>query len=208
MPLPYPPGARALARPPAVEPCPACRAPLGRGYPTCLTCADKVDAHWQADWVALLAATGPDADERDLATTVLRATPGTHPWTCTDWAMRLLPCPACRSELGTGPSCVHCAKSDQARWVWDHTAPAGAITANEHTLRLAVAALRGADHHRDNILAYWRLTLPFLLVGEVPTPVEASRIRVHLLAGLGEDLAEAGSLAEMSTLTPLPWRSA
>ncbi|GAA2968910.1 hypothetical protein [Actinokineospora diospyrosa] len=201
---PYPPGARLLARPEAVEPCPTCTDPLGRGYPTCLTCADRVDAHWKADWAVL--ADGA-ADERELAAEVLAAPPGTHPWTCVDWAMRLQSCPVCRAELGTGPACLHCAKADQVRWAWDHAAPAGAITANEHALRLAVAALRGAGERRDTVLAFWRLSLPFLLVGAVATPVQVGRIRVHLIAGRVDELAEAPGFAAMAALADLPWRS-
>ncbi|RLK59749.1 hypothetical protein [Actinokineospora cianjurensis] len=201
MPLPYPPGARLLARPEAVEPCPTCADPLGRGYRTCPTCADPVDALWKADWDAL-----PADDE--LPATVLAAPVGTHAWTCVDWAMRLLSCPVCRTELGTGPACLHCAKSDQARWAWDHTAPAGAMTANEHAIRMAVAALRGAGERRDTVIAFWRLALPHLLVGAVPTQAQVGRIRVHLIAGRHEELDEAPGFAEMAALADLPWRSA
>ncbi|GAA3026482.1 hypothetical protein [Actinokineospora globicatena] len=205
MPLPYPPGARLQARPESVEPCPTCADPLGRGYPTCLTCADRVDALWKADWDALAAGA---EDERELAATVLAAPVGSHPWTCVDWAMRLLSCPVCRGELGTGPACLHCAKADQARWAWDHAAPAGAMTANEHAIRLAVAALRGAGERRDTVVAFWRLSLPHLLVGAVPSQAQVGRIRVHLIAGRFDDLAEAPGFAAMAALADLPWRSA
>ncbi|WP_026423005.1 hypothetical protein [Actinokineospora inagensis] len=203
MPLPYPPGARLAARPQRVEPCPTCGDPVGRGYPACLTCAERVDELWLADWVALRG----DTDERELAATVLAAPAGTHPWTCADWAMRLIACPVCRAELGTGAGCVHCAKTDQSRWAWDHGAPATAMTGNEHTLRLAVAALRGAGEQRANVTGFWRLALPFLLVGAVPTPVQTSRIRVHLIAGRVDELGEADGFAAMAALAELPWRS-
>ncbi|WP_018682506.1 hypothetical protein [Actinokineospora enzanensis] len=208
MPQPYPPGARLLARPETVEPCPACADPLGRGYPTCLTCADRVDAYWRADWDALVAEQPGEADERELAATVLAGAPADHPWTCVDWAMRQSSCPLCRAELGAGLACVHCAKADEARWAWDHAAMPGSMTANEHMLRLAVAALRATTPHRDNVLTYWRLVLPFLLVGGLPTPVQAGRVRIHLLAGRADELAEAGSLADMADLADLPWRTA
>ncbi|GLZ41549.1 hypothetical protein [Actinokineospora sp. NBRC 105648] len=199
---PYPPGARLLTRPDTAAPCPSCGGLVGRGYPTCLTCADRVDAYWLADWAAQLAITGAAEDE--LPALVLAAPTGEYPWTCTDWAMRQAPCVVCRGELGTGPGCAACAKADQARWAWDF-APEADMTPNEHALRLAVAALRGPA--RDNVATYWRLSLPYLLTGELPTPAQAGRIRIHLLAGRADDLAEADGFAGMAALTDLPWRA-
>ncbi len=207
---PYPPGARLLARPDAAKPCPACGDPVGRGYPTCVTCADRVDAYWRADWAALLESGGIAAgepEERELAGLVLADHPGAHPWTCVDWALRLVACPLCRAESGAGdPGCVHCATADQARWAWDHAAGPKTMTRNEHALRLAVATLRAAAHRRPRAVAYWRLALPLLLVGEAPTTAQASRIRTHLLADRFDELAEADTFAAMAAVPDLPWR--
>ncbi|WP_091453133.1 hypothetical protein [Actinokineospora iranica] len=208
---PYPPGGRLPARPDAAKPCPACGDLVGRGYPTCVTCADRVDTYWRADWAALLEGEGVTEgapEERELATLVLADDLGAHPWTCLDWAMRLVTCPLCRTELGTGnPGCMSCANADQNRWAWDHAAVPKTMTRNEHALRLAVATLRAARHRRKSVVAFWHLSLPFVLAGATPTARQARRIRTHLLANRHEDLAEADSLTAMAILPDLPWRT-
>ncbi|MFC5286926.1 hypothetical protein ACFPM7_07670 [Actinokineospora guangxiensis] len=200
---PYPPGARLLARPEVVRACASCGDPLGRGYPGCTTCADTVDAYWRADWDALRG----DDDERELAAAVLAEVAGVYPWTCTDWALRLVPCPACRVELATGDAgCLTCSRADQARWAWDHGGMPKAMTANEHALRMAVAILRASTRRRSTVVSFWRLVLPFLLVGDTFTTAQARRIKTLLLAGRYDELAEARGYAEMTALPDLPWR--
>jgi len=208
---PYPPGARLLGRPALAKPCSACGDLVGRGYPDCPNCAERVDAYWLADWGALLSGNGVaegTPEERELATLVLADEPGSHPWTCDDWAMRRTPCPECRAELGSGAlDCLVCASADQARWAWDHTAPPGAMRPDEHSLRLAVACLRSAERRRPGIVGFWRLALPFLLVGENPTRAQARRIRTYLMAGREDELSAADGIAAMASLPPLPWRT-
>ncbi|HVK24105.1 MAG TPA: hypothetical protein VM677_22360 [Actinokineospora sp.] len=208
---PYPPGARRLGRPHAAVPCPACGELVGRGYPACKSCTDRIDAYWLADWAALLDTEGVVAgepEERDLVARVFAAEPGTHPWTCTDWAMRLTVCPTCRAELGTGDSgCLRCAGADQSRWAWDYAAMPNSMTHNEHVLRVTVAGLRAAHRRRDNQVAYWRLSLPFLITGEAVTAAQAQRVRTYLLAGRTEELSAGGSFADMAALPDLPWRA-
>jgi len=165
-----------------------------------------------ADWAALLDAesvVAGEPEERELANRVLVDSPGTHPWTCTDWAMRLLICQSCRAELGTGEaSCLSCAGADQTRWAWDHTGMPLSMTYNEHLMRVAVSYLRAADRRRANVVAYWRLLLPFLLTGETPVDGQDRRLRTFLLAGRTEELNAAGSISAMSALPDLPWRDA
>lgn len=207
---PYPPGARLLARPEVALPCAECGQLLGRGYSTCTACTDRVDAYWQADWEALLQRGGVAAgtpEERELAGAVVGARPGAYAWTCTDWALRLIECPSCRAELGAGdPGCLSCAGADQGRWAWDHAGVPKAMTHNEHLLRLAVAELRAAERRRAGRVAFWRLTLPFLLVGDTFTAAQARRVRTLLLAGRTEELDEADGYAAMVALPDLPWR--
>lgn len=178
---------------------------------TCKSCTSRVDAYWQADWAALLDAEGVVAgqpEERALIARVFLAAPGTYPWTCTDWAMRLTVCSMCRAELGTGDSgCLACASADQARWAWDYAGMPASMTYNEHVLRVAVTCLRAAHHKRDSQVAFWRLSIPFLLIGETATPAQAQRIRTYLLAGRTEELSAGSSFAALAALPDLPWRS-
>ncbi|WP_367132982.1 hypothetical protein [Saccharothrix sp. HUAS TT1] len=207
---PFPPGARRVARPAAVSPCPSCGDLAGRGYPGCRFCAELVDQYWLLDWQELLAAeqlAEGGAGERELAELVLADEVGLHPWTCTDWAMTLLACSQCGEELATGPvDCVRCAMADNLRWSWDHTGHPAAMTAGEHALRVARATLRAPHRGRAAIVGAWRLLLPFLLVGELPTVGQVRRIRAAVLAGAYPELARCAGYVELASLPELPWR--
>ncbi|AHH93884.1 hypothetical protein GCM10010174_90610 [Kutzneria viridogrisea] len=173
-------------------------------------CAELVDQFWAADWRALLAAKSVapgGTEERELAELLLADEVGRHPWTCTDWAMTLLRCSACGAELGAGPlSCLRCKVADEGRWAWDHMGFPTRMTGNEHALRVARAVLRAPHRQRDTVLRGWRLSLPFLLVGELPTSGQAQRIRAFVLAERDEELVRCRSLEEMAGLPGVPWR--
>lgn len=208
--LPYPPGTRSGDRPAAAKPCSTCGELTGRGYPSCLGCAEVVDQLWLADWLALLAAervsAGTEA-ERSLAAEVLLAADGTYAWTCTDWALRLLRCEECAGELGAGdPVCLSCAAADASRWSWSEAAPPGSLTPGERLLRLAVLALRAPQRRRASVVSAWRLAVPFLLVGEVVTAAHLRGIRSAVLAGRYADLALLDRVVELANLPLLPWR--
>ncbi|MBV8933224.1 MAG: hypothetical protein JOZ47_17185 [Kutzneria sp.] len=208
---PFPPGTRRAPRPTEVLPCAACGELAGRGYPTCRPCTEFADRLWLVDWQALLAAEqvgAEGADERRLAEQVLAGEVGRYPWTCTDWAMSLVRCPACGAELGTGVmSCLRCRIADEARWAWDHAGRPVRMTGNEHALRVARTVLRAPHRQRETIVHGWRLALPFLLIGESPRAEQARRIRAYVLAKRYEELAECHSLAEMARLPGVPWRT-
>jgi hypothetical protein len=207
---PFPPGARRVARPAAVSPCPSCGDLAGRGYPACRFCAELVDQYWLLDWQELLAAeqlAEGGAGERELAELVLADEVGRHPWTCTDWAMTLLACTRCGEELATGPAdCVRCAMADGLRWSWDHAGHPEAISAGEHALRVARATLRAPHRSRAATVGAWRLLLPFLLVGELPTVGQVRRIRAAVLAGAYADLAGCTTHVELASFPEVPWR--
>jgi hypothetical protein len=173
-------------------------------------CTELVDQFWLVDWQALVTAerVAPGGgEERELAESVLADEVGRHPWTCTDWAMTLLECSACGAELGTGRrDCVPCTMADERRWAWDHQGHPGAMTGNEHELRVSRAVLRAEHRHRPTTVQSCRLALPFVLVGESTEPGEARRLKAHLLAGGYDDLAACRSYAEMASLPFLPWR--
>ena len=208
--LPYPPGTRSGDRPAAAKPCSTCGELTGRGYPSCLGCAEVVDQLWLADWLDLIAAERVSAgteSERALAARVLSSTEGSFAWTCTDWAMRLLRCDECGGELGAGdPVCLTCAAVDASRWSWPESAPPGSVTPAERTLRLAVLALRAPQRRRVSVVSTWRLAVPFLLVGEPVTAAQLRGIRVGVLAGRYADLAGLDRVVELANLPLLPWR--
>jgi hypothetical protein len=206
----YPPGSRRVARPAAAVPCSNCGELVGRGYPDCVICAERIDELWSADWQALLdekhVNPGTPA-ERELATLVSTDPAARYSWTCTDWALWLLRCPECGGQLASGErGCVICAAADNHRWAYDHEAMPHAMTGNEHALRVAVAGLRAPHRHRATILAGWRLLLPFLFVGDLPTTQQAQRIRALVLAGRYAELARQPNFAAMAYLPDLPWR--
>lgn len=172
------------------NPCHACGELLGRGYPTCESCAEVVDRPLRAEWADL-----PDQDPERVAD----AEPGEYRWTCVDWALRQLRCEGCGGELAAGaPHCVGCAAADAARW------EAPALTSNEHALRTAMAMLRAPTWRRSAVVETWRLVLPFVLTGAVPTAAELRQIRTFVLAGRYDELAALESLPLAVPL--LPWR--
>lgn len=211
LPAPFPPGARRVSRPTVAKPCTNCGELVGRGYPDCAICAERIDDLWWADWRTLLESERirPGSDgERAMAELVRTAAVGSYAWTCTDWALWLLRCEECGGQLGSGdPGCGLCASADANRWAWDYTALGGAMTPNEHALRVAVAGLRAPHRHRDTVVMGWRLLLPFLLTGATPTLRQSQRIRTLILAGRHTELAMAPNLCAMASLPDLPWRS-
>jgi hypothetical protein len=66
--------------------------------------------------------------------------------------------------------------------------------------------LRAPHRQRETIVEGWRLTLPFLLLGELPTNSQAQRIRAHVLAERYDELAACRSLDELAGLPSVPWR--
>jgi hypothetical protein len=205
----FAPGGRRVSRPVAARPCAGCGELVGRGYPTCPECVHVVDEIWLADWRALLAAKDVQGTpaERDLMEHVVAAEVGTYPWTCVDWAMTGIDCPSCGALLGDGPvGCVLCRVADETRWAWDHTAPADAITPNEHALREARVVLRAPHRHRATVVLSWRLSLPFLLTGEVTGQAGGPWIKAYLRAGRYDELAAAESHTRLADTPELPWR--
>jgi hypothetical protein len=199
-------GGRAVPRPVAVRLCLACGELAGRGYPGCPDCAAAVDAFWRTGW-ATLRAEHDGVPEPALAERVVAADVGAHPWTCVDHAMSMIDCPSCGAALGTGPvGCVLCRIADETRWAWEHLAPPGAITPNEHALRTARVVLRAPHRHRATVVLTWRLALPFLLTGEVTEPAQVPWLTAYLRAGRYDELAAAGSFTQLTGTPDLPWR--
>jgi hypothetical protein len=171
---------------------------------------ELVDQFWLQDWQALLAAeqlSAGGSGERELAELVLDDEVGAYPWTCVDWAMTLVRCSQCSSEPSTGPlDCVRCTMAEETRWSWDHSGAPDVITPEEHALRVARAVLRAPHRSRPIVAATWRLLIPFLLVGELPTVGQIQRIRAQVLAGHYSALAACATLVQLAGLPELFWR--
>jgi hypothetical protein len=169
-----------------------------------------VDDFWLADWYDLLADTGVEPgsrDERELAEQVIAADVGSYPWTVLDWALDAIDCPACDATLGGGPvGCVLCRIADETRWEWEHTAPDSTLTPNEHSLREARIVLLAPHRYRATVVLSWRLSLPFLLTGEVSGRLRSPWLSAYLRAGRYDELAAAGSYHQLAGTPDLPWR--
>jgi hypothetical protein len=130
---------------------------------------------------------------------VADAPAGDYPWTCVDWALRQLRCQGCGGELAAGaPDCVGCAAASSARWELATT------SAHEHIWRAAVVALRAPRWHRDAVASTWRLLLPFVVAGSVPSVLEVREVRTQVLADRYDELAALEALPLEIPL--LPWR--
>lgn len=206
----FPVGGRRVRRPVAVQHCLRCGELAGRGYPTCEDCVGAVDGYWFADWLALLDESGVGEGtegELEMAERVVSAPVGRYAWTCVDWAMAAIDCPACTCELGDGPlDCVLCRIADETRWEWEHAAPWATVSPNEHSLREARVVLRAPHRHRATVVLAWRLSLPFLLTGEVVGRLRTPWLSAYLKAGRYDELAAAGSYSQLSGTPELPWR--
>ena len=179
--LPKPIGGRRVQRPKTVEPCPACGEPLGANYAECPTCHDAIENIWLADWQALLqqenVAMG-SADETILAQ-VVSSEYGRHPWTVMDIAMSRLRCSQCGAELGEAYS--DCGECDMA--FGSSIASEFDATANEHALHIGRWVLRYPQRHSKNAVVAWRMSVPRLLTGWLPTTEDAQRIMALIKAG-------------------------
>jgi ribosomal protein S27E len=177
------PAGRRHPRPRSVEPCPDCGAFLGRNYGGCAACYDAVERYWRADWEAFLAAEriAPGGEDEVTMAGVVVAEVARHPWTIADFAMTRVYCAECGAELGGGPSeCGSCAFAFGNLWAPEHEAGA---TMNEHALRVGRWVVRHPHRHSATVAAGWRLNLPFLLTGGLPTTVEAQSLAAWLKAG-------------------------
>lgn len=186
--LAKPAGGRRLPRPKTVQACPHCREALGAGYFDCPVCHAAVEGIWLADWQALLkqeqnAAGSPE--ERMLAQVVLSEF-GRHPWTVVDIAMSLLRCSQCGSELGGSyPSCAECGLAFGSSIQAEFDA-----TPNEHALHIGRWVLRYPNIHSANAVAAWKLSVPRLLTGWLPTTAGAQRVMALIKAGRMEEVEQ------------------
>jgi hypothetical protein len=175
-----------------VEPCSGCGEPLVASYPGCPSCLEALERHWLADWAALLEGEGvaPGTEDERLLAAVVHAEIDRQPWTLVDVALTLLRCEACGGELGGGPrACPACELAFGNLWAHDVVAgQQGVMTMNEHALRVGRHVLRHPHRYSPATLTGWRLTMPRVLTGWLPSTAQAQ---------CWGDLIKAGRLAEV-----------
>lgn len=181
----FTPGGRRAPRPKVVETCIACGETLGAGYAGCSRCRDAIESIWRADWQALLDEEGiqPGTADEELLARVVVAEPERHPWTVVDSAMSLLKCGTCGGELGERYSdCPECGLIFGAS-ILSEVGASGAATANEHALHIGRWVLRYPQRHPPNSVIGWKLSMPRILTGWLPTTAEAQRSAALIKAG-------------------------
>jgi uncharacterized protein (UPF0212 family) len=179
--LQKPIGGRRIPRPQKVLACPQCGEPVGTNYHDCAYCHTAIESIWLADWTALLQEEGVAAgsEEERLLARVVPGEFGRHPWTVMDIAMSLQRCSQCGNELGAAyQNCADCGMAFGASIQAEFEA-----TANEHALHIGRWVLRYPERHSANAVAAWRLTLPRILTGWLPSTQEAQRAMAMIKAG-------------------------
>jgi hypothetical protein len=165
------PGGRRIARPNTVQSCPECLEALLSSYPSCTYCRATLDSYWLADWHVLLdheRIQAGSSEEHLLARRVMEEY-GSHSWTVVDSAISLLNCSKCLTELDQNyPSCDECGWAFGLSIYCEFNA-----TPNEHALHIGRWVLRFPQVHSAHALVGWRLSLPRILTGWLPSTSEA-----------------------------------
>jgi uncharacterized protein (UPF0212 family) len=178
---PKPIGGRRISRSQKVLPCLQCGEAVGANYANCHQCHDAIESIWLADWNALLQEerVAAGSEEERLLARVVTSEFGRHAWTVMDVAMSLQRCSQCGNELGEAyQDCGECGMAFGA----SIQAEFGA-TANEHALHIGRWVLRYPQRHSTNVVAAWRLTLPRILAGWLPSTQEAQQAMAMIKAG-------------------------
>jgi hypothetical protein len=185
------PAGRRIPRPKRVELCSQCHAVLGFNYRDCPSCHLAIERIWKADWNDFLVReqVPPGSDDETLVAQLVIAELDEHPWTIVDMAMCRLPCKECRHELGGGPTaCATCQFAFGNLWWYDIDAGRqGAMTMNEHALRVGRYVIRYPHRHSRPIAEAWRLNMPRILTGWLPSGEDARRQATVLKSGQAVD---------------------
>ncbi len=114
---------------------------------------------------------------------------GRQPWTVVDIAMSLLRCPQCGqcgAELGEAyATCGECGMAFGASILCEFEA-----TGNEHALHIGRWVLRYPQRHSPDAVAAWRLSMPRLLTGWLPSTEDAQRVMAMIKAGRMAEVTE------------------
>lgn len=170
-----------VPRPTRVERCPLCGDALVTNYPDCPACFSALESYLLADWAALLERESVAAgtpDETLLAQVVLQET-DRHPWTVVNIAMTLLTCSTCGHELGSRyTECGECGMAFGSAITAEYKVPM-----YSHSLHVGRFVLRHPHQHSANSIMGWRLSMPRVLTGWIPTTQQAQRYGDLIKAG-------------------------
>ncbi len=181
------PAGRRTPRPTRVALCPRCNSVLGLNYLDCASCHQAIEGIWQADWSDFLAREQIPAgsDDEALFAQLVIAELDEHPWTIVDMALCRLRCEECQHELGGGPvACAACQFAFGNLWWYDIDAGRqGAMTMNEHALRVGRYVIRHPHRYSRAIARAWRMNMPRILTGWLPSGEDARRQATVLKSG-------------------------
>ncbi|WP_239514228.1 hypothetical protein [Streptosporangium sp. 'caverna'] len=170
------------------------------GAPDCARCADLVDRIVQDGWRDFLRAWSgtaePSAEEERAIAEMVVEEPDRHDWRIVDGALDRLSCADCGSTLGRGPrGCPPCDLADGFRYSAIETDRPNVHPRNEHAVRVGVSVVRAGHRYSARALLGWRLGLPFVLDGFLPSTAQAQAMRARINDGATyDDLADLWSL--------------
>ncbi len=131
---------------------------------------------------------GLSAEEESAIAEMVADEPDRHDWRVVDGALDRLACPDCGTGLGRGPlGCPPCDLADGFRYSAVETDRPGVPPGNEHAIRVGVSVIRAGHRQSPRALLGWRLGLPALLDGFLPTTAQAQAMRARINAGAGYD---------------------
>ncbi|WP_440064906.1 hypothetical protein [Streptosporangium sp. OZ121] len=162
------------------------------GAPGCARCAALVDRIVEDGWRGFLqerfGGTGLSAEEESAIAEMVADEPDRHDWRVVDGALDRLTCPGCGDRLGRGPlGCPPCDLADGFRYSAVETDRPDVPPGNEHAIRVGVSVIRAGHRQSPRALLGWRLGLPALLDGFLPTTAQAQAMRARINAGAGYD---------------------
>ncbi|MEU8199632.1 hypothetical protein [Streptosporangium sp. NPDC049046] len=131
---------------------------------------------------------GLSAEEESAIAEMVAEEPDRHDWRVVDAALDRLVCPDCGARLGRGPlGCPPCDLADGFRYSAVETDRPNVPPGNEHAIRVGVSVIRAGHRQSPAALLGWRVGLPALLEGFLPTTAQAQAMRARINAGATYD---------------------
>lgn len=162
------------------------------GAPGCDRCAALVDRIVEDGWRVFLrdrfGVAELPAEEESAIAEMVADEPDRHDWRVVDGALDRLTCSGCGAPLGRGPQgCPPCDLADGFRYSAIETDRPNVPPGNEHAIRVGVSVIRAGHRQSPRALLGWRLGLPALLDGFLPTTAEAQALRARINTGATYD---------------------